>query len=163
MEFIRTKLLAMSIILLTSQPTLSNPEHLLHIEAAPRIEVEEEPLSTPRFTRENDIRLLAMTCTAEAETESRQGRILVMATLINRAEQNNTTLLHEVSRPHQFPWWARGVRRVNPECVELAREYVLNHRHTTVTHFHHRRVRPHWARRSAIQYVEGVHIFYNLQ
>lgn len=86
-----------------------------------------------------------------------------MATLINRAEQNNTTLQRELSKPHQFPWWARGVRRHNEECVELAREYVLNHEHTNVTHFHHRRIRPHWARRNAISYVEGAHIFYNLQ
>lgn len=121
-----------------------------------------EDLSSSRFTTENDIRLLAMTCTAEAETESRRGRELVMATLINRAEQNNTTLLSELQRPHQFPWWARRIRRVNEECEVLAREYVLNHNYTNVTHFHHRRIRPGWARRNAIQYVEGAHIFYNL-
>lgn len=151
---------------MTSQPTLSEQVQSqyfdIEIVAAPTVEVEMEDLpNVTRFTTESDIRLLAMTCTAEAETESRLGRELVMATLINRAEQNNSTLLRELQRPRQWPWWGR-VRRISESCEELAREYVLDHIHRNVTHFHHRRIRPVWARRNAVQHVEGAHIFYNL-
>jgi len=126
-------------------------------------DVEEEALPQPtRFTRDEDIRLLAMACTAEAETESEFGRELVIATVINRAENNNTSIRRELSKPHQFPWWGR-TRRINPECEDLARRYVLNHPYDNVTHFHHRRIRPTWARRMPVSYREGAHIFYNLQ
>lgn len=124
--------------------------------------VEEEALPQARFTKTSDINLLAMTCTAEAESEPTLGKILVMATLINRAVNNRTTLLTELRRPHQFPWWGR-TSRINSECEELARRYVLNHTFTQVTHFHHRRIRPQWTRNNRVLYAVGHHIFYDLE
>ena len=73
MEFIRTKLLVMLLVLMPTTPTTSLPIPndfgiIFHKEDR---DVEEEALPQPtRFTRDEDIRLLAMACTAEAETES---------------------------------------------------------------------------------------------
>lgn len=152
----------------TSAPALgptSNPSGLmpdLRSNAIVRV-VEAQPLlRASRFTKTSDIRLLAMTCTAEAESEPKIGKILVMATLINRAENNGTTLLTELRRPHQFPWWGR-TRRIIPECESLARSYVLTPTFRRVTHFHHRRIRPVWARHTRVLYAVGQHIFYQIE
>lgn len=111
------------------------------IEAAPTLPVYTEELSIPIISRWNDIRLLAMACTEEAQTESEFGKMLVIATVINRVERNNSTVLRELSRPHQFPWFRRSAR-VSDECLDLARRYVFEHEYTQVTHFHNRSVRP---------------------
>src|ERR1019366_2933897 len=47
---------------------------------------------------------LALTIWTESRGEPYKGQVAVASVVMNRVDQNNSTVCHEVNRPYQFPW-----------------------------------------------------------
>lgn len=120
---------------------------------------------------------LALTLWTESRGEPIQGQIAVASVVMNRVEQNNSSVCKEINKPYQFPWAKEKFRKVKNDyyvqekavpkgepwekSLALASAILDGSKAILpkITSFHNNKEFPKWKLRK--EYVLGNHIFYS--
>ncbi|MBL8481434.1 MAG: cell wall hydrolase [Rhodocyclaceae bacterium] len=119
---------------------------------------------------------LALTVHAEARGEPREGKIAVASVVMNRVEHNSSDVCTEVTKPGQFPWAKRVLRKTREGYVlahkampvgqtweismEIAQAVLAGDLPVMprITYFHGTHEAPGWKLRR--EFTIGRHVFY---
>lgn len=103
---------------------------------------------------------LAVALHKEASIESDKGKRLVLDTILNRSRLKGKSACSVIKERGQFSWNTRRLVADKNQLTELKRVRRIRTVSSDVTHFHHKRVKPVWAKKMNIVAKTKHHIFY---